>query len=449
MNFNRFNIQVSLRVVLIVITAMFFVYILSQDDKIMVSIISALLIILQTILLINYIKNLNRKLTQFLIRAKGNDTTSLVYDQAIENTFKGIHLSVDKINQEIQHIRIDHEQRMHYLDTVVNHVGTGIIAYDETGKIEIFNPEAQRIFKLDKTYNLQRLNLVSEGLEQILRNMPLNETRVLKIPVESEIMHLSTKATQLKIGQKLITIITLLDVKLQLEAHELDSWQKLIRVLTHEIMNSITPITTLSASIRRYLKKEDKIKKAEDLNDQIIEDIILNADVIEDRGKSLISFVNVYKDLTQIPKLKITEFSVLELLDRTYQFYKTELDQQKVNLTINCAEQLIMSADSSLIEQMLINLIKNAVEALKDKDPKKIFLRANSKGNGEIIIQVEDNGSGIQIEEQEKIFIPFYTSKENGSGIGLSLSRQIMQLHKGSISFQSIPDNYTVFTMSF
>lgn len=415
----------------------------------MVSIISALLIILQTIFLINYIKKLHRKLTQFLIRAKGNDTPSLVFDPEIGHTFKGINLSLDQINQEIQQIRIENEQRMHYLDTVVNHIGTAIIAYDENGKIEIFNPEAQRIFKVDFIFSLKRLNLVSENLEQIILAIPLNENKVLKINVESEFMHLSVKATQLKIGSKLITILSLLDVKLQLEENELVSWQKLIRVLTHEIMNSITPITTLSASIRRYLHKDGRVKKTEELDNQIIEDVVLNTDVIEDRGKSLISFVNVYKDLTNIPKLKIAEFSVLDLLDRCYQFYKTELDNQRIILEVDCKKDLILSADSSLIEQMLINLIKNAVEALKDTNAKKIHLGAYSKENGTVIIQIEDNGSGIQIEEQEKIFIPFYTSKENGSGIGLSLSRQIMQLHKGSISFQSIPDQKTIFTLKF
>lgn len=449
MSFNRFNIQISLRIVLIVITAMFFVYILSQDDKIMVSLISALLIILQTIFLINYIKKLNRKLTQFLIRAKGNDTTSLVYDPEIEHTFKGINLSLDLINQEIQQIRIENEQRMHYLDTVVNHVGTAIIAYDENGKIEIFNPEAQRIFKVDIIFSLKKMNFISENLERIILAIPLNENKVLKINVESEIMHLSVKATQLKIGSKLITILSLLDIKLQLEENELVSWQKLIRVLTHEIMNSITPITTLSASIRRYLHKEGKIKKAEELNDQIIEDVVLNTDVIQDRGMSLISFVNVYKDLTNIPKLKISEFLVSELMNRCYQFYKNEMDHQKVILEIDCEKDLMLSADSSLIEQMLINLMKNAVEALKDIDSKKINLSAYSKENGTVIIRIKDNGSGIQFEEQEKIFIPFYTTKENGSGIGLSLSRQIMQLHKGSISLQSIPKEYTIFTLSF
>ncbi len=449
MGYNHFYLNVSIRIILITITSLGFALFIRESDKIMASVLSALFIVIQMILLIKYINKVNRDLTYFLLRVRGGNTAVNYASEKMEKAFKGINLSFDKINQEIQRIKIENEQKNNFLHTVVNHVKIGIIAFDENGKIEIFNPEAQKIFKLNRIYKLSALNTIYEGMETMIKEIPLNRPTTLKIPFESGISHLSMKATKLKLGQKIISIVSMQDIKQELDEKELDSWQKLIRVLTHEIMNSITPITSLSGSIRRYLKTGGRIKKASEVNDEIISDILLNTKVIEDRGQGLMNFVQIYKNITQLPKLKIKEFNISALFQKIKNFYKPLFDEKGISLTISTTNNLCLSADESLIEQVLINLVKNAYEAMNDFGNCKIELFAGITDEQRTFIKITDNGKGIEQSELENIFIPFYSTKEQGSGIGLSLARQIMQMHNGNISVESVPEKGTSFSLLF
>lgn len=449
MGFNRFYVSIILRVILIVITGVLFAFMIRQEDKIMASIISFALLVVQTILLITYINKTNRSLAAFLLRIQSKDTAVNYQDDQVMKNFKGLNLSFDHINKELQQIRIENEQKTHYLNTIVNHVKIGIIAFDDKGKIELFNPEASNILHCEACKFMNTLFEKCPDFHQAITDLKTEKNQVVKISLNAEIQNLAIKRTLIQIGSNTIHIISFQNIRRELDHNELESWQKLIQVLNHEIMNSLTPITSLSKVIRRYIHQDGVIKKASELNDEIIKDIAINTEIIEERGKGLVDFIEVYKNVTKNPKLNLAKFRIVHTVEKIQKFYQERFKSEQIEFEYHIDPDLDLFADESLIEQMLINLIKNSLEALVDRPNPKIKITAKKSSEVNLLINIEDNGNGIPESELDKIFIPFYSTKENGSGIGLSLSRQIMYLHKGSISVQSIPKEKTTFTLNF
>jgi len=236
-----------------------------------------------------------------------------------------------------------------------------------------------------------------------------------------------------------------------LEEQELEAWQKLTRVLTHEIMNSITPIASLASTIdgliREAYAKEEIVEKSEV---EALNDIQLAVQTIQKRSQGLQHFVDAYRNLTKIPKPNFQYFPIKDLFNRVERLMHPNITEKAVQFHVRVEPQTLeLTADPELIEQVLINLILNALQAVEGRDNAMILLNAQLDGRGRIIIQVNDNGQGIPEENMDKIFIPFFSTKEGGSGIGLSLSRQIMRLHRGTIGVHSEPNTQTVFTLRF
>jgi two-component system, NtrC family, nitrogen regulation sensor histidine kinase NtrY len=448
MGFNRFYIIIIARIVLIVLTGIILAFLINQDDKIMASTVSLILIIIQTAYLITYINKTNRNLAAFLLRIQSKDT-AVNYDDKTSESFSGLNISFDQINNELQQIRIENEQKSHYLNTIVDHAKIGIIAFNDKGKIELFNPEAIKILHCEKYQFMTTLEEKIPDFHQVISDIFNEKSQIVKLNLNSESLNLAIKKTMIDIGSNTIHIISFQNIKRELDHNELESWQKLIQVLNHEIMNSLTPITTLSKVIRRYIQEDGSTKKATELSDEIIKDIAINSEIIEERGKGLIDFIEVYKNITRNPELNLTNFKVGKTVEKIHKFYQEQLTKKQIEFEVDISPKFKIHADESLIEQMLINLIKNAIEALaKTPNPMLKIIASQNKEEG-LLIKITDNGIGIPSTEIEKIFIPFYSTKKEGSGIGLSLSRQIMYLHKGSISVQSIPNEKTIFTLSF
>jgi two-component system, NtrC family, nitrogen regulation sensor histidine kinase NtrY len=247
-----------------------------------------------------------------------------------------------------------------------------------------------------------------------------------------------------------VKLITLQNIQPELQKQELEAWQNLTRVLRHEIMNSITPISSLTSTLREILD-HDMVRKNShyELKDEGADDLREGLSTIENRSKGLIKFIDAYREYTSLPKPKMSTIRLKELIEKVAQLMKTELKRTRIDFHYECSsEYLTIQADAEMIEQVLINLMKNAIEALAEaKDPKLVL--SGRYDESSVMIEVTDNGPGIIKEALEHIFVPFYTTKRTGSGIGLSLSRQIMQMHNGSLSVESEPDIKTVFTMKF
>ncbi|MCD4742661.1 MAG: hypothetical protein K8R67_09340, partial [Desulfobacteraceae bacterium] len=326
--------------------------------------ISLVLIIIQTITLIKYINKTNTNLAAFLLRIQSKDTAVNYLGDHIMKSFKGLNISFEQINKELQQVRIENEQKTHYLSIIVNHIKIGIIAFDNKGKIELFNPEAIKILNCE---NFQFMNTLAGKLPafyNIITSTANEKTQVVKLNLNTELLNLSIKKTILNIGLNTIHIISFQNIRRELDHNELESWQKLIRVLNHELVNSITPITSLSKTTRRYIQREGAVKKASELSDEIIRDIAINTEIIEERGKGLLDFIEVYKEITKRPKLNLSKFKVVKIIQRVQKFYWQKFNEQHIKFESKVSADLELIADEALIEQMLINLTKNSIEAV-------------------------------------------------------------------------------------
>jgi signal transduction histidine kinase len=294
---------------------------------------------------------------------------------------------------------------------------------------------------------------------------------LVKIVIDNELSQLSIYATEFKLRENHYTLVSLTNIQSELEEREMEAWQNLIRVLTHEIMNSVTPLVSLSSSASSLLDSTISVNDNTDMkpdtgnaksdsqstgadspsveiNAESLQDIKGALDTISKRSEGLLHFVDNYRNLTRIPVPNFQVAKVLELFDRIEQLFADRFLEKKIMFTCSVEPfNLELTADPDLIEQVIINLVMNSIRALSETDSPMIKLAGKVDGHGGTIIQVVDNGHGIPEELLEKIFIPFFTTRNEGSGIGLSLSRQIMRAHKGGITVQSVPGIETVFTL--
>jgi signal transduction histidine kinase len=271
-----------------------------------------------------------------------------------------------------------------------------------------------------------------------------------KIKTDNLLQSIIVKATELKFESNVIKLVSFQDITNELDKKELDSWKRLIRVLTHEIMNSISPITSLATVISGYYKNRDDETTVplENIDHQVVSKTLSGLNTIEETGKGLLDFVDKYRSLTTLPKPNLCKFTIDSLFRKCKLLMESNISNNIKIISSVQPEDISIEADYAQIEQILINLIKNAVEALSNKKNGTIHLNA-FYADGDILIRVEDNGIGISGDIIEDIFVPFYTTKENGSGIGLSLSKQIMQNHDGTISVNSAPGKGSEFTLKF
>jgi two-component system, NtrC family, nitrogen regulation sensor histidine kinase NtrY len=274
------------------------------------------------------------------------------------------------------------------------------------------------------------------------------QSRVIKIPQGTGMQMFSLKVAVLIFGTNRYRLFSLSDIKNEIEENELDSWQKLISVMTHEIMNSVAPITSLSNTLTRIFIRNKQPLPVSDITDTHIANVIHGLEVIENTGQGLMRFVADYRKLTKIPIPAFKPIPVADWLNAIRMLMECRLTEESIrfNMDYKGSKQEFIG-DEKLLTQVMINIINNAADALSETTDKRISLHTSENSQGKLIIKIADNGKGIPAEELDKIFIPFYTTKENGSGIGLSLSRKIIRLHRGSMSVVSKPGEQTIFTL--
>jgi signal transduction histidine kinase len=317
--------------------------------------------------------------------------------------------------------------------------------------VDVFNNAVKRLLQIATLRKIENLKEISADLPDKLMQMKAGEKILLKLFIKDELVQLSIHATEFRMRGEEYVLVSFQDIHPELEQKEIESWQKLIRVLTHEIMNSITPISslasTVSSMLNEYKSSNPKITADEK---EGLEDILHAISTIESRSKGLLNFVEIYRNLTRIPKPNFRYFSVSELFDRSLELLQPKISEYNILIKIKIFPQdLKILADPDLIDQVVINLLLNAVDAIKEVPDPQITIVASTNLNNRTTIEFADNGKGIKQDILDKIFMPFFTSKKTGSGIGLSLSRQIMQMHKGSISVRSKPDEGALFTLVF
>jgi len=444
----RYYYNLIIRVTFIAFTSLLLFLSIFYFPNVSLIIIITGIFLYQVVVLIRYLNKINRKLEDFFIAHLSGEVTSAFIKSRKEQEFKQLYHYFDELNTKLENARIENEISSTYFKTLVDHAAVGLIAFRDDGKIEFLNDAARKIFGIHVIKNLDRLDQFKEGLSVHMLNLTSNKTELVPVIIKGELIQLATRKVQFHTGKMTIHLVSLQNIKPELEQKEVESWQRLIRVLTHEIMNSITPITSLVASLTRIFREKEtgKIKKPEELTSQAIEKTLKGLDLVEGRGSGLVQFVQNYREVTRLPKPHFQVVNVKDILQQVAILGENQIPEKQVRIIIECQPSILFQADPGLMGQVLINLIKNALEAVEHTDQPLIKLTGQSNQD-HTIIEVEDNGPGIPPGVLEDIFVPFFTTKEKGSGIGLSLSRQIVRLHGGSLEAYSVPGKKTVFTI--
>jgi len=446
--FNDFRFRVALRVVLLGLTVSLFVFMVSKPNMIFAAGLMSFIIIGQLAELFRFTSQTNRKLTRFLESVKYSDFISgFANDNKLGKSFRELNTAFNEVLEAFRKARTEKEEHWQYLNTIVQQVRTGILSFDPDGTVQLMNPIAKRFVGIINMKNVNELKDLNPNLYKALMDVQSGKSTLYK---SGNDFLLTLQATELRIRGNTVKLVTLQNIQTELQKQELESWQNLTRVLRHEIMNSITPISSLTSTLREILD-HDLTKKEHnyELKTEGAEDLREGLTTIESRSKGLIKFIDAYREYTSLPQPKVQRMRVVDLMEKVTQLLKPELKKTTVEFSYLCdSEYLTIDADQEMIEQVLINLIKNAMEALDHSSNGKIELKGTYSDN-RVLISVTDNGPGIIPEAIERVFIPFFTTKKTGSGIGLALSRQIMQMHNGSLSVKSEPDVKTTFTLSF
>lgn len=364
-------------------------------------------------------------------------------------SFVDLSKSIGKVAHLIQVTRIKAEKQIQYFEFVVENNPVGILIINQDGMIQQYNKAAREIFGIENIFRLRDLGSVVPDFTREIEGMGLGCQKTIKLKIKNIITYLLVKVTGINSEDMQLRIFSIQNVTRELEENELLSWQKLTRVLTHEIMNSITPIASLTAATRKCLSKGGKPKEIGNLDNESIKDAILNIDLIEERSIGIKNFVNSYKRISQVPVINLSKVVLNDMIHRNVLIFISEFHNHSIKFIEEYDENVgEIELDEELIGQVLINLFKNSIEAMIGKEEKVICISSgleSEKG----WIGISDTGEGIASEEIENIFMPFYTTKSEGMGIGLSLSRQIMRLHNGNIMVQSEQGKKTKFILNF
>jgi two-component system nitrogen regulation sensor histidine kinase NtrY len=450
MVFKQFRFNIILRILVLTATCLA-LFVTLNSAFTFTPILVAGLIIYQVWSLIRYVDRTNRELASFLESIRYSEFTRSFQINDGGSSFDELNTAFNDVMKDFQQVRSEREEHFHYLQSIVQSIDVSILAYQRDGTVEMINPAAKKLFQVNTLRNINMLRSLSEKLANTLLAILPGENRLVKVQDEEDILQLAIHATEFKIKDKVILLCTIKNIQNLLEEQETAAWQKLIRVLTHEIMNSIAPIASLSTTVESMVKPYALGEKLPvDIEMETVNEIQGALQTINKRSTGLMSFVETYRSLTQIPEPSFEVVPMKDLIRNVHTLMKKDVQEKNIDLQVSVEPGTIeVQIDEQMIEQVLINLLKNSIQALDGIPAGRIQIRGFYNKRGRPTIQVIDNGQGILDDVIDKIFIPFFTTKRSGSGIGLSLSRQILRLHGGTITAKSTPNEETIFTMTF
>lgn len=372
----------------------------------------------------------------FMIDALENNDNSFHFpEEESTSESREINRALNRVGRILYNVKADTAQQEKYYELILNCINTGLLVLNDNGAVYQKNEEALRLLGLSVFTHVQQLSQVDTGLTELLSSCQPGDKLQTTFTNERETVNLSIRVSDITVRKEHLRILTLNNINSELDDKEIDSWIGLTRVLTHEIMNSVTPITSLSDTLLSLSKTND-------------EEIRSGLQTISSTGKGLLSFVESYRRFTRIPVPEPSLFYVKAFIDRMVELAKHQNPDGNISFETDISPaDLILYADENLISQVVINLLKNAIQAIGDQPDGHISIHAHCNEAEEVIIAVKNNGPAIPPEVAEHIFIPFFTTKEGGSGIGLSISRQIMRLSGGSITL--LPGKETRFVLKF
>lgn len=439
---NRFSINISLRVILLAITLTAAIWLFMHGMQPLAFLLLPL-ILLQLYGIYYYLNRINRKLTLFLESIRYEDfSIRFSADNKLGKSFSMLNHQFNEVLEAFRQTRAEKEANLKYIDTIVQHISIGVLSFDTEGKIELINPAAFRLMGIYRLRNIHELKTVHPGLAELLMELSSGNKTLYATRQEQQ---LSIHAATVRLQGRLVKLISIQNIHSELQKKELEAWQNLTKILRHEIMNSVTPIVSLIGTMQEIVDL-DIAPSAQ--HQEGISDLREALQTVESRSKGIMNFVNAYRDYTTLPQPQFTSVDVKTLVTSVGSLFQADMKQAGIQFTLEVdAEIMEIHADVSQLQMVLINLVKNAMDALEQTPQATISMKLYINNIQQICIEITDNGPGIDRDAMNKIFIPFFTTKKKGSGIGLSLSQQIIQMHGGQLKVMSpgINGNGTTF----
>lgn len=447
MNFRNFEWRILLRVALLFITLSAASFVLVKQWYVYL-LIAVPIIIYQVIDIFRFQRKAHEELDEFVESVHYRDFSRYFDVKHAPIELQPLRKGFNEINTTFKVISKEKETQYQYLQKILELVDTGIISYEEeTGLVVWMNESLKRMMQLPYLKTIHSLARRDEELYKEILTLKPGISKIASVHFERSVFKVLLSATAFQTEGKIYKLIAFQNVNEALDETEAKAWQKLLSVMTHEIMNSVAPISSLADTLKHRLQQS-----VTSLNDEggSLDDLELGIDTIKRRSEGLLKFAETYRNLNKITTLNLKKVYVRDLFGNLHQLMQPTLEQKDIELeTILKDTDLQLEIDINLVEQVLINLVVNAIEAIKDSPSPKIVLSAYVSSNYKSVIKIADNGNGMPPELIDKIFVPFFSTKKNGSGIGLSLCKQIMMLHRGNIQVQSVEGEGTAFLLQF
>jgi two-component system, NtrC family, nitrogen regulation sensor histidine kinase NtrY len=443
----RLQIKILIRIALLFMTLFTLSFLLLNSLFIYVLLLAPVLIY-QIFELFRFQNESNKELFQFIQSVRYRDFSRNFDVKHAPDELKILRESFNQINSTFKTISKQNETSYHYLQKILELVDTGILSYQvEDGEVIWMNESLKKMLQLPYLKTIHSLQKRDPQLYDDVISLKATEGKIATAHVEKKAFKILLSATAFQTDGKKFMLIAFQNINEAVDETESKAWKKLLSVMTHEIMNSVAPISSLADTLKSRLEKSmDQI----DNKEGAVYDLQIGIDTIKRRSESLLKFAEVYRNFNKINKPNLTRVYVRDLFENLYQLMEPTLEQKNIEMDIVLKDTgLMVDVDISLVEQVLINLLVNAIEAVKENPEARIILSADLSSEQKILIKIADNGAGIAEDVIENIFIPFFSTRKNGSGIGLSLCKEIMMLHKGNIQVQSKPEQGSVFTLVF
>jgi nitrogen fixation/metabolism regulation signal transduction histidine kinase len=449
MIFKRYEWRLLLRIFFLFVTLLATALILVRDSSWYLYLaITIPLIIYEVADLVRFQQKAQNEVSQFVESIHYRDFSRHFDVRKAPSELKPLRKGFNDINSTFKLISRERETQYHYLQKILELVDTGILSYElETGETGWINEAFKKLMGVPYLKTIHSLEKRDLTLYKEVIALKPGESKILTLTRNQQLVKVLVNASVLRSDDKPYKLVAFQNVSEAMDETESKAWQKLLNVMTHEIMNSVAPISSLADTLKNRLQEPEIVNSP--VSSQL-EDLELGIDTIKRRSEGLLKFTESYRSLNKITRLDLTKILVRNLFENLNSLMRPTLEKKKIELEIILRDPtLAIEADINLIEQVLINLVVNAIEAVKDREHPKIILSAELQSNNKTLVKVADNGLGMPPELLEKIFIPFFSTRKTGSGIGLSLCKQIMLLHKGNIQVQSTEGMGSAFVMVF
>lgn len=446
--FQKFEWRILLRVLFLFITLSTAAYLL-VNGLYMYLLLAALVITYQLIDFVRFNRKAQDEVQQFVEAIHYRDFSRNFDVKHAPLEIQPLRKGFNEINTTFKVISREKEMQYQYLQRILELVDTGILSYEtDTGDIGWMNESFKRMLSIPYLRTIHSLEKREPTLYREALVLRPGEHKIVQVSKDSSQAKFLLSATAFQTENKIYKLIAFQNISEALDETESEAWKKLLSVMTHEIMNSVAPISSLAETLKRQLDKSKDETVEERQNS--FDDLVLGVETIQRRSEGLLKFAQTYRNLNKISRPNLRKVYVRDLFENLNHLMAPTLEQKGIELEIILKDpELQLDVDTNLIEQVLINLLVNAMEAVKDKEEPRITLSALTLSNNKVMLKIADNGTGIAPELLDKIFIPFFSTKKSGSGIGLSLCKQIMMLHKGNIQVHSVEGEGTAFWLTF